>query len=223
MKFTPLKAALLGGVIATGALAFEPARAAPILGGITEVLLDAAPVLASLDITVGLLGTAQLLGTPEITPGVSVPLVGFPITGGTANGALSIEHDGSGLSLTRDTNGATPGGEVVVSLENFVIDTASLSLSGLVSVDGTAVGIVPLFSISSSGNVDYPFRLSLTQGAADALNGALVVTAFGSGLEVALATTSPEIGADVQVPVPATALLFGAAIAPLLARRRRAA
>ena len=97
MHFTPLKAALVAGVIATGAVALEPARAAPIVGGITEVRLDAAPILDSLGIAVGLLGTAQLLGTPEIAPGVPVPLVGFPITGGTANGALSIEHQGSGL------------------------------------------------------------------------------------------------------------------------------
>jgi hypothetical protein len=221
MQITSLKAALLGGVIASGALALGPAQAAPILGGITEVRLDAAPVLDSLDIAVGLLGTAQLLGTPEISPGVPVPLVGFPITGGTANGNLSIEHDGSGLSLTRDTNGVAAGGVVVVSLENFVIDTATLLLSGLVSVDGSALGIVPLFSISGSGNATYPFLLSLTAGAAGALNGSLGVTAFSSGLGIALAATSPEVGADVAVPVPATALLFGAAIAPLLAARRR--
>lgn len=223
MKIKALSAALIGGIIASGAMAPDQAQAAPIVGGITEVRLDAAPVLASLDITVGLLGSAQLLGTPEISPGVNVPLVGFPITGGSANGSLSIEHDGSGLSLSRDTNGSDAGGVVVVSLQNFLIETATSSLSGLVSVDGAVVGTLPLFSIGASGVAAYPFLLSLTAGAAGALNGALGVEAFAGGLAVAVANTTPEVEAEVPVPAPAAALLFGAAIAPLLARRRRAA
>lgn len=221
MKFTALGAAVLsGGIIASAAIAPGTAHAAPIIGGITEVRLDAAPVLASLDITPGLIGTAAILDTPEISPGVFVPLVGFPITGGTANGSLIIEHDGSGLTLSRDTNGTDPDGVVVVSLANFVIDTAALALSGVVSVDGTTVGTLPLFSISTTGDAAFPFALNLSLDAAAALNATLAVTAFAEGLTVAVATTAPEVAADV--PVPATALLFGAAIAPLLARRRRA-
>jgi len=223
MQITGIKAALLGGVLISGAAALDTATAAPIVGGTTQVRLDAAPVFGSLDIAVGLLGAAQLLGTPEISPNVNVPLVGFPITGGTANGDLTIAHDGSGLSLTRDTNGPAAGGVVVVSLANFLIETATLSLSGLVSVDNAVVGTVQLFSIANSGIPAFPFALNLTNGAAAALNGALGVTAFESGVRVGVATTLPEVQA-AAVPTPATALLFGAAIAPLLAGwRRRAA
>jgi hypothetical protein len=220
MRITALSAALVGGIIASGATAPGQAQAAPIVGGITEVRLDAAPVLTSLGITAGLIGTASILDTPEISPGVFVPLVGFPITGGTANGNLVIEHDGSGLTLSRDTNGTDPDGVVVVSLANFVIDTAVPELTGLVSVDGSPVGTLPLFSIGDSGDVTFPFALNLTAGAAGALNTTLGVTAFAQGLTVAVARTTPEVLTDV--PVPATALLLGAAIAPLLARRRRA-
>lgn len=220
MRITALSAALVGGIIASGAIAPDTAHAAPIVGGITEVRLDAAPVLTSLDITPGLIGTASILDTPEILPGVIVPLVGFPITGGTANGNLIIAHDGSGLTLSRDTNGTDPDGVVVVSLANFVIDTGSLALTGDVSVDGTGVGSLPLFIITATGNADFPFALNLSFDAATALNSSLGVTAFTEGLTVAVATTAPEVLAEV--PVPATALLFGAAIAPLLAWRRRA-
>jgi len=219
MKFRSLGAAILsGGIIASAGSLPRVVQAAPIVGGITEVRLDAAPVLGSLEIAVGLIGTATLLGTPEISPGVNVPLVGFPITGGTANGSLVIEHDGSGLSLSRDTNGIDPGGVVVVSLTNFVIDTGSLALAGDVSVDGTGVGSLPLFIITTTGNADFPFALNLSFDAAAALNASFGVTAFTEGLTVAVATTAP----DVAVSVPATGLLFGAAIAPLLAWRRRA-
>ncbi len=192
-----------------------PPPASPLSGGITTVQLDAAPVLSSLGVSVSLLGSATLASA---TP---VPTVRFPITGGAINPAVNpvpgvpaaqIEHVGSGLNLK--------AGAVSVDLQNFLIDTQSLTLFGKVTNNGTVVGdLIPLFAIGLSGVDGLPFSLALTETAAGALNSFFSVTAFTTGLAIGVAGTDP------QVPEPATMALFGLGFAgvAMMHRRRKVA
>ncbi|TFD29435.1 hypothetical protein [Cryobacterium cryoconiti] len=116
----------------------------PALSGVdTSVLLDAdfAAALTSLGLTPGTVGTATL------TDGS----LHFPITGGNVDYydpeedyrpyvQGSIEHEGSGFSLT--------AGETVVELTNFTIDPGTSKLFGDVSVNGeSAATQVLLFNL----------------------------------------------------------------------------
>ena len=103
-----------------------PARAVPLVGDQTIVLLTSAGLLAGAGISVAPIGAAEigldLAERPEAL---------FPITGGDVTGlAGTIEHDGSGLLLAQ---GATE-----LPLTNFLIDTTALVLSG-----DTPLGNVP--------------------------------------------------------------------------------
>jgi len=107
------------------------------LGGVdTQVALDQGflDAITGLGLTPGVIGGATLEGTT----------LAFPITGGDVkywDPALdyrpyvqgSIEHDGSGLSLT--------AGDTVVELTDFVIDPGNNSkLTGTVTANGEEVG-----------------------------------------------------------------------------------
>ena len=209
-------AAALTGMLSLTATAFAapipvPPPAQTLGGGLTTVRLDAAPVLTSLGVGVGLLGSANLVNA---TP---VPTVSFPITGGALNAGVNpvpgvpaalIEHDNSGLRLT--------AGSIVVDLENFLIDTQSLTLFGKVTNGGSLVGSqIPLFAIGLSGESSLPFSLSLTGAAANALNSFFSVTAFSSGLAIGVAGTDP------QVPEPAALSLAALGLAAAIGMRRR--
>jgi hypothetical protein len=100
-------------------------------GKSTAVALDSGFVKA--------LGTLKLTPAPTGTGSISkAGVASFPITGGNVTyykpGSVnpyvqgSIDHDGSGLSLT--------GGGKKVTLSNFVVDPGASVLSGKVSVDG---------------------------------------------------------------------------------------
>lgn len=153
-------------------------------GGQTALALDpgAASALTSLGVTPGLVGAA--VANPDGT-------FGFPITAGKVNAktlAGTIDHSG-GISLT--------AGATVVQLTDFRIDTKAAQLTAVinggaraaildldlsapkVAVDGTAITV---------GNVPG----TLTQGAADALNGAFGVTAFTKGLKLGVATVKGQ-------------------------------
>jgi hypothetical protein len=209
-------AATLTGLITWSAAALSapiavPPPATQLSGGFTTVQLDAAPTLSSLGVSVNLLGSATL---KSATP---VPTVLFPITGGTINSdvnpvpgvpAALINHDGSGLNLT--------AGTVSVDLQNFLIDTQSLTLFGRVTQNGNLVGdLIPLFAIGLSGVDSLPFSLSLTEAAAGALNSFFSVTAFTRGLAIGVAGTAP------QVAEPANLALLGLGLAGLVAVNRR--
>ncbi|SDH68793.1 ABC transporter substrate-binding protein [Agrococcus jejuensis] len=150
------------GVIAAGALAFslaacstpaaeEPAETSasestdatpePIavideLGGVdTQVTLDQ----GFLDAITGLGLTPGVIGGATLTDGV----LAFPITGGNVEYwdpeedyrpyvQGSIEHDGSGISLT--------AGDITVELTDFRIDPGTSELFGTVTANGEEVG-----------------------------------------------------------------------------------
>ncbi|PRY67298.1 hypothetical protein B0I08_107194 [Glaciihabitans tibetensis] len=113
-----------------------PLASIPALAGVdTQVTLDAGFVeaLTTLGLTPGVIGGATL------TDGV----LAFPITGGNVDYydpqedyrpyvQGSIEHDGSGISLT--------AGETVVELTDFRIDPGTSQLFGTVTANGAEVG-----------------------------------------------------------------------------------
>ncbi|MET1053633.1 MAG: hypothetical protein ABWX65_13435 [Mycetocola sp.] len=114
----------------------EPLASIPELGGVdTQVTLDQGFV----DAITGLGLTPGVLGTATLTDGV----LAFPITGGNVDYydpeedyrpyvQGSIEHDGSGISLT--------AGETVVELTDFRIDPGTSQLFGTVTANGEEVG-----------------------------------------------------------------------------------
>jgi len=168
--------ALAGSVVlAPSALA---APSVQLTGGATTVRLSSALVNA-----LGSLGV-----TPDnVLPGGLHPTdqgasVAFPIPTGELDAAgpvLEIIHAG-GLTLT--------AGHTRVALTSFIIENIgnNLRLSGIVKANDTIVGRMPLFRIeltnapevtggtgSGAGTLRVTgAKLTLTQGAADALNGA---------------------------------------------------
>jgi len=181
------------------------ASAAAITGNTTRVELTAAGALASLGVAVQPVGTATLEAAG--------PTAVFPITGGTIDdvtGDLLVEHDGSGLSLGVGTDN--------ILLLNFLIDSAAATIFGDVvlvediagTLSASALNDIDLFSLDADLNV------FLTATASGALN-ALFGTALPTGLKIG------EASLDVAaVPIPAAVMLFGSALAGMLALRRRA-
>jgi hypothetical protein len=146
--------------------------------GGTTVAVDAGAAAALQSLGISLAPTGAAGAGPE---GVT-----FPITKGKLDKtslAGQIRHVG-GLNLTK--------GMTTVGLKRFFINIdAAPDLTGKVSVNGSKVGRVELFSLDLSGlqveNKGRYLRLSgvglkLTQGAADALNGAFDTTAFTKDL-----------------------------------------
>ncbi len=208
MKLSHLAAAAAATCTLLATPAF--AQSLPIVGGITSVTLTSASALAGLGLGVGGLGSAI------ISPGsTGTPLAYFPVTGGsinTASFAGSIQHAGSGLSLS--------SASATVNLTNFVIDTVGGTLSGNVAVGGSSLGVVPLFNLGSSGVAVAPFSLSLTSAAAGALTQVFGVPNL-TGFLVGNANTIPV----TVVPEPATVLtmLAGLGLIGVMLRRRQAA
>ncbi|MCU1480839.1 MAG: hypothetical protein JWQ19_1625 [Subtercola sp.] len=113
-----------------------PVASIPNLTGVdTEVTVDPGflAALKSLNLTPGVLGTATLS---------NAGVLAFPITGGNVKYydptqsyrpyvQGSIEHEGSGLSLT--------GGGIEVDLTNFTIDPGTSKLYGDVAANGASV------------------------------------------------------------------------------------
>jgi hypothetical protein len=141
------------------------------------------------------------LSSLGVTPGTIRPTelkdgrVNFPITGGafdldTALG--QVLHSG-GLTLT--------AGNTEVRLQSFIIDTTGSAplITGLVVVDGKLVGRLPLFNLSLPHGISLPIKpeygvfreedigVTLTAGAASALNSAFHVSALTGGFEIGTA------------------------------------
>ena len=184
------------------ALGIVSASAAPITGGSTSVTLTSAPTLTAAGVSVAPFGTATLQ-----TSG-TFPVATFPITGGTASGSdLVIDHDGSGLDLSK--------GGSIASIQNFVIDTAAGTVSGDAYDNSAFVADIPLFTIGSG------LTLSLTSQAAGALTTVLGLPNL-TGLEIGTATTDPTIGAAVPEPATLPLLVLGAVAVVAANRFRRA-
>ncbi len=153
----------------------------------TTVSLNASTLMAltSLGIAPTPFGTAQLSGT-NIT---------FPITSGYAEihsdksfkpGYVvgSIQHFGSGLTLTK--------GSTVVTASDFVVDPGNSMLYAtiggkpdvpLASLDGTGLQVsTPSGTVHLDGT-----NVELTQAAADALNSAFGTTALKGGISLGIA------------------------------------
>ena len=165
----------------------------------TDVTLTSGALLGSLGFSVTPTGTAELV------TGSNPPEVMFPITGGAAMGGyLMIEHNGSGLALS---NGTT-----TVDIGNFLVDTKDLVVDSYVGAP--AAPTVPIFNIVPNS----PLELTLTSGAATALNTAFDTTDFTAGLEIGTVVTNPVLAPEAPTWVM---LAGGFAALGFAASRRR--
>jgi hypothetical protein len=192
MKFSTQFGVFLGSaamVLATGYGAFA-APTADFVGGKTAVTLsgDFVGALTALKVTPGTVGSGRLRN------GVA----SFPITSGAGDlGTVKLEvnHRG-GLSLT--------AGKTVVELTDYSITNLAGKpvLTGLVKANDSLVGRIPLFDLALSGGPKAEkvhgltqvslsgVKVTLSKGAADALNGVFGVTAFKEGLNIGTAKVS---------------------------------
>ena len=183
-----------GGGSSTSASAKPVAEIKSLSGKSTSVLLDSGftGALTSLGLTPGVVGTGAL------TNGSLV----FPITGGNVTyytpGTVkpyvqgSIEHEGSGFSLT--------AGSIKAEFTNFTIDPGTSQLFGDVSVNGTsAAKQAYLFNLDGStlkplqSNTDGTATLTgtiveISPDAATLLNSTFKTDAVKAGLVVGVAT-----------------------------------
>lgn len=242
----------LSGLSAGVAAAAEPVAEIPELTGrSSSVALDQGftGALESLEVSPGTVGDASLENGS----------VSFPITGGNVTvyepGTVDpyvqgrIEHNGSGLSLTK--------GDTRVELTDFVIDPGKpATLSGKVTANGETVAdstvlfdldgstLQPIQTNAEEGTATLTgTTVRLSGGAADALNQAFDTDAVQGGLTVGTATivvnlpgqmpAMPQGGVDTGGGSTADgvdpALVSGGAVALAaaaglgLAARRRAA
>jgi hypothetical protein len=232
----------LGGLGNGVAIAAAPAPVAsiPTLTGVsTSVALDSGFVSA--------LKSLAVAPSPSGTATVKDGVASFPITGGNVTvykkGEVnpyvqgSIEHQGSGLMLTK--------GDTVVQLDNFVVDPGSpATLSGRVQAGGQVVApstvlfdldgstLKPITTDATAGTATLTgTTVKLSDGAAKALNGAFATDALKGGTTVGIATIVVALpGKMQQMPVGGvdtgggstagmehTGLITGGAAAVLLA------
>ncbi|GAA4746952.1 hypothetical protein [Actinomycetospora chibensis] len=192
-----VSALALAGLTAGTAAAADPVATIPDLTGqSSSVRLDPGftDALTQLEVTPGTIGDATLADGS----------VKFPITGGnvtvyepgTVNPYVQgrIEHDGSGLSLTK--------GETKVELTDFVIDPGNpATLSGKVSAGGQTIAesavlfdldgstLQPISTDAAAGTATLTgTTVRLSQTAATALNQAFGTDAIQGGLTIGVAT-----------------------------------
>lgn len=241
----------LGGLGNGLAAAAEPVASIPDLTGeSTSVALDSGFVSALESLTVA----PSPSGDAKIKDGVA----SFPITGGNVTvykpGEVdpyvqgSIQHQGSGLKLTK--------GDTVVQLDNFVVDPGSpATLSGRVQAGGKVVApstvlfdldgstLKPISTDGAAGTATLTgTTVRLSDGAAEALNGAFKTDALKGGTTIGVATIvvalpgqmkeMPAGGVDTGggssggiehtglITGGAAALLLAAAIGVVAVRRR---
>ena len=139
-------------------------------------------------------------------------LLKFTVNGGRAdlaNARAEISHTG-GITLKRAAVAANPTATppvlaspaVTTELSNFIIDTTSTPiLTGLVVVNGSVVGRLPLFKVTlpvltlplaaTQGKLTIAGNtLTLTAGAATALNGAFGISAFAENAAIGTANVA---------------------------------
>lgn len=153
--------------------------------GVTSVTLSGTFVdaLTSLSVTPGTVAPTELERGKA-----SFPVIGGALDLATAKG--NILHSG-GLTLN--------AGDTHVALQSFIIDTtATPVITGIVSVNGTLVGRIPLFDITLPAGFSVPLNpegwvlqlkgvgLTLDPAAASALSGVFKTTVPG-GLTIGTA------------------------------------
>jgi len=173
-----------------------------LVGGVTQVTLTSAPTLTSLGLAIAPTGTATVF-----TNSSGVPVASFNITGNSP--ANLIFHDGSGLRFSAGGNS--------LAISNFLINTATNTISGTVMVNGALVGNgINLFNIGSGLTLTLSSTALGAFGSTFGLNQATV-----TALSTAVIGTARVIPAS-EVPEPGTMLLLlsGAAVAGPALRRR---
>ena len=184
--------------VACLAASFSFAQTVPVASGRTSVTLssDFLGALTTLQVRPGVAGQGRLVGA----------VASFPITQGSVdatNARGEIFHTG-GITLDAGTS-------TRVQLLNFTIDTSGNSpiLSGVVLVNGSLVGRIPLFSLRLPAGLALPLAprggavvdlngvgVLLSRDAADALNGVFRVTAFVQGFNIGTANVRAILDAD---------------------------
>jgi hypothetical protein len=193
------------------------AQAAPVTGGTTVVR-----VLAPLGTIVpGVLGTATL--RPANPLDILFPITGgnLTITSGVPGATGTIEHNGSGFSLTQ--------GSTTAEVRNLVINFSVGTVLGDVSVGGVGQGtgltlftLLPGVTFGGSQDLNNPqSQLNLSQTSVDLLTRLFGVTGIDTNQRFGTFATAPEIAAT-PTPAPGALVLFGLAPLALAVARRRA-
>ncbi|MDT7934037.1 MAG: hypothetical protein RQ833_05455 [Sphingomonadaceae bacterium] len=193
------------------------AHAAPVTGGTTVVR-----VLAPLGTIVpGVLGTATLRSADPLD--ILFPITGgnLTITSGVPGATGTIEHDGSGFSLTQAGTTA--------EIRNLVIDFGAGTVLGDVSVGGASQGtgltlfnVLPGVTFGGAQDLGNPqAQLNLSQLSVDLLTRLFGVTGIDTSQRFGTFATVPQIAAT-PTPAPAAIALFGLAPLALAVARRRA-
>ncbi len=192
------KRAALAAALLVLSVSTSFAQTYPVEGGRTYVTLssDFAGALTALNVFAGPIGKARILH------GVA----SFPINGGSLDVAAArgeVTHKG-GLFLT--------AGRTSVRLMDFNIDltTATPGLMGLVIANGSVVGRIRLFDIALPAGITLPLRpvsgkyfqldgarLTLSAGAATALNTVFGISAFTGGFNIGTAQVAAFLDDDI--------------------------
>ncbi|MBS1812796.1 MAG: PEP-CTERM sorting domain-containing protein [Acidobacteria bacterium] len=199
MKLTRI---MLAAVFLLSTLTISAVADSILVGGVTQVTLTSAPTLTSLGLAVAPTGTATVF-----TNSSGIPVASFNITGNTPDNL--IFHDGSGLRFS--------AGGANLAISNFLINTATNTISGTVMVNGALVGNgISLFNIGSGLALTLSSQALGAFGSTFGLNQATV-----TALSTAVIGTARIIPAS-EVPEPGTLLLLlsGAAMVGPAVRRR---